>query len=278
MDNLQRGEELNQLSRLLFNKASSKWYRAILIEILAGTLGCIVAVLELPIEWNTKLAIIGFILLIISYFFKIQYFDLYDSAETMRRQSVLTEALNWPIGKVQFSEWRLKAGTKILKLFKAEARNKEYYATQETPSPKRLLEITIESAFWTRHLYKKLIPYIAVLLVASIILIFITLSITPFPQIPSEQKLKITYFIYLFLPMILSIDIIGWLIKVIKLANNIKSAENDMEKLLESSEIKIEQVMRLVSEYNCQVVSGFPIPNFFFKLSYNEITELWKCR
>lgn len=38
MDNQQRGEKLNQLSRLLFDSAANKWYFAAILEIVAGVL------------------------------------------------------------------------------------------------------------------------------------------------------------------------------------------------------------------------------------------------
>lgn len=276
MDNLKKGEELNQLSRLLFNKASSRWYQAIIIELVAASLGIVVSLCDLGLEWNVFCACVGFFLLVVAYLFKVSFNGLYDAAETMRRQSILTEGLNWPIGRIQFSDWRFKAGTRILKLFKVQERDADYYATKIAPSPKRLLEMTIESAFWTRHLYKKIIPYIIGLLVISILLVICTFTLSSFFELSQTLKLKVVYFIYLFLPIVLSIDVIGWLVKLIKLSSEIKIIECDMERLTEGGEIKVEQVMRLVSEYNCQVVTGFPIPNWFFKVQHNEIAKLWK--
>ncbi len=64
--------------------------------------------------------------------------------------------------------------------------------------------------------------------------------------------------------------------------NNLKSSileiEKDMERLSENRIIKPEQVVRLVSEYNCQLACGFPIHNLLFQLWHDEIEVLWKHR
>jgi hypothetical protein len=108
--------------------------------------------------------------------------------------------------------------------------------------------------------------------------VFAVLAIifAPLPFASIDVRLKLVYFIYLFLPIILSVDILGWLLKVNKLINSIEDVECDLEKLNESAEIKTEEVMRLVAEYNCQVVNGFPIPNWFFNMQHDHIAELWK--
>jgi len=275
MTNAKKGEELNQISRLLFDKASGKWYRAIIIEVIAGVLGATISLLNLTLTQNTALAIVGFLLLLWSYVGKLHFSNLYGAAETMRRQSVLTEALDWSISDIQFSEWRSKAGLKILKQFQLNPRDDDYYATREPASAKRLLEMTAESAFWTRHLYERLIYFVAAFFVASVLLAVVTIGYATLPE-SANERLKIIYFLYLFLPTILSIDIFGWLTKLIEIKASIKDVERGLELLAADASLDTAQVMRLVSEYNCQLVSGFPIPNWFFNISHDDIKELWR--
>src|SRR5438045_2336402 len=100
-----QGEELNQLSRLIFGRAACFWYTAVLIEFMAGIIGVAATVSRPRPTYELLLAISGFLLFATAYYLKISFRGLYDTAETMRRQSVLTEALGWPIGKTQFSQW-----------------------------------------------------------------------------------------------------------------------------------------------------------------------------
>jgi len=51
-----------------------------------------------------------------------------------------------------------------------------------------------------------------------------------------------------------------------------------MEQLSNSERVDSEQVLRLVSEYNCHVACGLPIHNFVFKLCRNKIEKLWTKR
>lgn len=279
MDNQKRGEELNQLSRLLFDQAASKWYWAIGIEVVAAAIGITAQFLTLSDDSKLGFAIFGLILLGISYFLRLRFEDEYDVAETMRRQSVLTEGLGWPIGKTQFSKWRQKAGKKLLEKFKLQPRNDGYYVTnQKTGTPRKLLEMTIESAFWTRHLYKKLqrIVWIIFFIILVISILVISLSITSF--FPINSRTQIVYAIYLFLPVMLTIDVLGWALRLGRLADSICEVEEGLERLEEQKPLTEQAVMRWISEYNCQVTSGFPIPPILFKFWHDEIKELWERR
>lgn len=277
-DNQKRGEQLNQLSRLIFDNAASRWYFAMGIELCAGVLGIVATFLPLSEDWKLGLAIVGFLLLGWAYYLRLRFEDMYDTAETMRRQSVLTESLGWAIGKTQFSIWRQKAGKKILEAFKIQPRNKDYYVTKQRGGPRRLLEITIESAFWTRHLYKKLqqIAWISFFAATAISIILISVSATKI--VPDSTKIQIVYAVYLFLPLVLSVDLFGWALRLGRLANSICEVEEGLEKLMEQKRVTEPEVMRLISEYNCQVSYGFPIPSALFKAWHDEIQELWEAR
>lgn len=278
MDNRKRGEELNQLSRLLFDKGANQWYLAIFIEIIAVILGVLTGLFNPPDDWKLPVAIVGFCLFAVAYGLRLFFANTYDNAETMRRQSVLTEALDWPIGQTQFSEWRRKAGNDILKRFRLQPRSADYYATQQTNPPKRLLEMTAESAFWTRHLYAKLQGLIWLLFIGAIITIIIVISIAPAQFIPSTIHSQIVYAVYLLLPILLSADLLGWALRLGRLISSIKEVEQGLEALSTRRSPKESEVMRLVSEYNCQLTAGFPIHDKLFSFWHDEIDGLWKNR
>lgn len=272
------GEELSQLSRLLFGRAARFWYAAIIIELAAGLLGVSASLVTVSPDWQLSLAVTGFVLLAVAYWFKITFERIYGDAETMRRQSVLTEALDWPIGKTQFSDWRLKAGKRILKKFEVEHRDPGYYETQEKVGPAQLRDMTIESAFYTRHLYAKARIVVWSLFAVVIIMILGVASFSPLKYLPPNSSFNVIYAIYLLLPVILSIDLLGWSIRLNGLVRSICEIETDLERLEGSGNVDLPQVMRLVSEYNCQVVGGFPIPDWFFRRYHDEIKALWDRR
>ncbi len=268
-------EELSGLSALLFDKAVALWYTALVIEIIAGLLAVGVSLFDINKSWSIFFALLGFALLTVSYYLKIRYALIYDNAETMRRQAVLSNALGWPINPIQFSEWRRLAGPKILTQFDAKEIDPNYFATKQPPSSLRLLEMTQESAFWTRHLYCYLRNYVWFGFVFSLIFVLIVLSLLTTEFVPRNVSLNIALIITSLLPLILTIDLLGWGLKLNQLINAICRVEMDLNHLPKDDSLDERQVLRLVAEYNCQVSSGFPIPNWFFKRHHDLIQKLW---
>ena len=278
MDNLQKGAELNQLSRLLLDQAASNWYKALAFELVAAVIGLVPAFFDFSNDTNVGFAIFGCVFIAIGYFFRLRFDDVYDRAETMRRQSVLSEGLDWPINSVQFSEWKMKAGKKILDAFRFNPRAPDYYETQEDAGPKRILQLTIESAHWMRNLYFRMRILMWILFGVSVCMSIILLGLTPFTFVNEEARFAITYFVFLALPILVSIDILGWALKLNRLYSSVLEIEKDLNRAEQKTEVDLPEVLRLVSEYNCQVVSGIPIHKQLFKWWHDDIQKLWDER
>jgi len=272
------GRELGGLARLLFDKAVSLWYSAVLIEVSAGLLAVIISTIKLSETNNVVWAVIGFILLVASYYLKETFFKKYSTAETMRRQSVLSLSLDWPIPKTQLTRWRCLSGRDVLKKNEANQLEENYYATEENFGPRKLLEMTQESAFWTRHLYYYLKKYVWGILVLSLVFLFLIITFAATNSGSGDASLELVRVVYLVLSLILSIDMLGWGLRLNRLTDEIYSIEEDLERMEVEKDLKESQVLRIVAEYNCAVVSGFPIPNILFKIYHDHISDLWKRR
>lgn len=275
MEAKKQGEELNKISTILFSRAKTAWYCAIIFEIIAGLLAAISIILVKDINHNIVVAIVGFVFLLISYISKLLFENWHDIAETMRRQSVLTEALDWPISNEQFRDWKLRAGQKYVQIAQANNRDENYYETKELVGPKRLLEMTLESVFYTRALYSKVKFWIWLMFFFSIMIFLLIVSLSSIGSALNSIHQKIVFFSFLLLPLVLSIDMFGLALRIEKVNISLKDIEKDLERLQESSEIKIEYVMRIVSEYNCHISKGFPVPDWLFNLWHNEIKKCW---
>ena len=232
----------------------------------------------MPEEWSFIFAVVGFGLFAYSYYLRLKFDGQYDTAETMRRQSVFSEALDWTVSQVQFSDWKMRASKAARRRIDIEKRDDDYYATKSRFGARKLLEMTAESAFYTRCLYAKLEGIITMLLVISTVSVVAVFTLLPLSFIPDQIALRIAYIIYLLLPIVLSIDLLSWKFKLSRLAKSIKEVETDIERLLKENRIDEKQAMRLVSEYNCQVAYGFPIHNRLFKLWHDDIKKLWDER
>jgi hypothetical protein len=274
--NTKRGEELNQLSRLLFDAAAMKWYLAFIFDLLAGLISLIFSLWQ-SVTDSARLwaALLVMVLFIVAYMFRQKFEAQYDMAETMRRQSILTEGLGLAVKDWMFSEWRRRVGASILNKFNLVKRNEDYYVTDKKSGPRRLLEMTQESAFWTRHLYSKLLDYVNWLCGSSALLLLIVILALLTGTIPSSIAPSIPYGIFLVVPILIASNILGWNFKLRRLINSICDIEKDMEELVASKRVDETSVLRLILEYNCQVSNGFPIPSIIFKKEYDRINLEW---
>lgn len=275
MDNQEQGSVLNQLSRILFNNAALLWQISIGLELLAGIVGVTVSVVTPSMNISIFWAGVVIVILAFSYFLRYQYENKYEVAETMRRQSVITEGLNWPITRTQFNDWKSRAGKSALTRLSKEKRPAGYYATTATFGAKKLLEMTFESAFWTKSLYVKIRFFIWIILAFFIILFMALFSFPPVVGVGQSLQVYLIYSIYLFIPALLSIDFIGLLLKVSRNISSLREIEGDLERASNNQNPSTEETMRLVSEYNSIVSSGVPIPNWLFSLYHDEIQKCW---
>lgn len=272
------GEEFNQLARLLFDAAANKWYAAVLLEVGASILAAVLGLLDLPTTWSLVGALVGIVLLAIAYGLRIWFDDQYDTAETMRRQAAFTEGLGWPIDRIQAIEWQRRVGARIRQRYQAKPRDPDYYASKENVGPGRLAEMTIESAFYTRQLYLKLRNLVVLVLVGTLAIFALVTLVTLAGVFPGNAELLIARALYSFIPIVLAVNLFGWTLQLDRLARNICEVEEALERLKESKNLNIEQVLRIVSEYNCQAAVGFPIHKRLFDLWHDEIRELWQKR
>lgn len=164
------------------------------MELAAGLAAVIVSINNPSLTAGTIWAIVVVVVLSFGYYFRYSFEQMYDVAETMRRQSVLSEGLNWPISKSQFNEWRSKAGEKILGKFSLQSRPDNYYETKQSFGARRLAEMTFESTFWTKNLYKKMKKYIWSFLGLAIIFFIVLISLSP---LPFADEVKRIYLVYL---------------------------------------------------------------------------------
>jgi hypothetical protein len=84
--------------------------------------------------------------------------------------------------------------------------------------------------------------------------------------------------VYSFAPVVIAIDVFGWALRLGRLGSAIRSVEAGLQQLIDANNAELPEVLRWVSEYNCQVVQGIPILNWLFNRWHDEIAELWGKR
>lgn len=277
-DNIKRGAELSHFAELLFLRSSHEWHSGVGLEMATGFTMVLAIEVGLPDEIKLLVALFGLVLFGVAYYLRFMSEDTFDMAETMRRQAAMSEGLGWPLNNHQFSEWKRRAGKQVLEQFKNSSRPVGFYDTKESPGPRKLLELTLESAFWTRRLYHKLrgLMWCFFFVIVGLALLIISLSVTQFTM--KLQGVQLVSSVFLLLPAILLFDLLEWIFRLARLTDSIKEVEIDMERLEEQPELNETQVLRLVSEFNCIVSNGFPIHPKLYGRWHDEIKAMWDLR
>ncbi|OGE77834.1 MAG: hypothetical protein A2751_02185 [Candidatus Doudnabacteria bacterium RIFCSPHIGHO2_01_FULL_46_14] len=277
IENIKHGEELNHLAGLLFNRAAREWQWGVGIQMVMGAM--MVLLSEGHLNPSIKLGLVIFALsgFTLGYYLRFVSEDTFDMAETMRRQSVLSEGLGWDVNRRQFAIWKARAGTKVINEFKHSNRPVDYWDTKASPGPRRLLELTAESAFWAQRLYMKLRGLMWLGLV-TIISAGIVVSVMSFIRHDEIEASAIVSLVFLLLPALLIFDFLDWIFKLNRVIDGIVEIESDMEMTLADRVVTRTQVLRLVAEFNATASGGFPIHPSLYRSWHNEIKTSWEKR
>ena len=269
---------LGRISNLLFDRAANLWYRALAIQVLAVAASAVVAGLSLTGTADSVAALGLLMVVAAAYATRLVAEEKQETAETMRRQAALSEGLDWPIEPTQLSEWRRKAGTKILRRADADPRANDYYGTAASPGPRRLAEMTLESEFYTRHLILgiRTVLIIGIVIVAALALLvmYVTLSI---PQAAAIGGIvgKIVASAIL---ISIAVDVLGWIWRLGRRAGALLEIEASLDRALAKVALTPEEVLRIVAQYDCEVTASMPIHPHYFAWKHDEIRDLWERR
>lgn len=270
--------DLGRLSGLLFDRAAVLWYRALLLEVVVAVLSAALAFLNVTGQ-AALLATLGIVVLLaVAYTTRLVAEDKDNTAQTMRRQAALTNGLGWSIEAAQLEEWRRKAGTSLLRRAAAEPRPGDYYASGEPPGPRRMAETTLESAFYTRHVDLTIRTYlgIGVAVVSAVLLVVVYLALAE-PRLAAFDAVVAQVAATAIL-IAIALDVVGWILRLSRQASAILQIERDLDRLLAKPDIAEADVLRLVAEYDCELVNSIPAPPGFFQRKHDEIHELWEHR
>ena len=264
---------------MLFDAAANEWYGAAGLSLLAGVGAAVLGVL--PIGPGQALAgsSVDAVVVVLAYVLQLRAEVQYDRAETMRRQSVFTEALHWPVSRVQLDEWERKVGKKVRDRAAHTPRDPSYYTTEvKEAGAERLAEMAAESAFYTRHLYGNLQTVLWRALAMSVAAVVVSMAVVIISGVHGERERVVAQVLFAVIPILVSINVLGWALRLGHLVPGIRDVEDGLERLEESGTIELGRVMRLVAEYNCLVVEGIPMPSRLWTWWRPDIDTQWRRR
>jgi hypothetical protein len=271
----QPGPDLRRLAGLCFDRAAHGWYLALGIEAVSAVVSTAVAVLALSGAASAVGMLASIALLLLAYGFRLRAESLHDVALTMNRQGALSTGLGWTVDRFQLDEWRRLAGAKTVAAAAKMPLEPDYYATSEPVGPRRMAEMQLESAFYTRHLWIALRDLMGVGLIgvvlAALAAVYLTLALPAdagFSVVVAQVLASVVLFT-------IGVDVVGWLIKLTRQAGALQDVIRDLDRLLEKSAVRQEPVLRVVIEYSCEMVGSIPIHRRFLDWKHDDIQSLW---
>ncbi len=268
---------LSQLARFLFERSATDWYRALALEVLVSVVSASIALVGAG-EWALRGTLLVVVLFVAAYVMRLVAEDTHDTAQTMRRQAALGEGLGWPVDRIQAEDWRRKAGLKLIRRVDAEPRAADYYATVEPAGPRRMAAMTLESAFYTRHLYLTIrwALGLGLLLIALVVLVILYLALTEAQA--AAFGTAVAHVVATVVLVAIALDVVGWLLRLTRQAEALREVEAGLDRLVDRSDVSETDVLRLVAEYDCQLADSIPIHPRIFRHQHDEIRELWERR
>jgi hypothetical protein len=262
--------DLLQVARELFDKAATRWWAGWSVEFVVAVIGVGFGLTQQSDTHKLILATVGGTALAGTYALRVSAESTYVMAETIRRQSAYFEGIGWAIPGWQVGRWLSRAGTST------SARDPDYYSTRTDVGPQRIGEMTLESAFYSRMLFKDIARLMFVIfVVAACSLAFMIWFASSRFASPETATVVATSALSV-LPALLALDALGRSLRLHAVANGIADVERDLEQALLAP--AAEPVLRLVSEYNCLVVLGIPIPARLFSMRRETISNAWRQR
>jgi len=273
-----KSRKINQLSRLLFDKASDYFYGSTTVELLIGLVVAASSPFLTKVSHQYLLSLLALGGLITTYFFKKKADTLHGDAETMRRQSVLSQALGWKIDSVLYQLWKEKADSKTLSVLEKTPLPEDYYATSQNDNAKKLLEMTNESSFWSMQMNKRAKSLFLMLLAIFLLLLMVGFFTLPFLEKVSAQPLA--YSLILIIPTLLSIDVFGLVFRLHTNENELRDIYSKTTEVLSKRGIKkdVPLAIRLAGEYNCLMANRVPMFRYFYQWWKADIQKQWDTR
>jgi len=271
-----RSANFGHLANLLFDRAASLWYRSLAIEVVAAVAAGVLAFVNLTDVAAVVASLALVALLLVAYAMRLLSQDKDETAQTMRRQAALSEGLGWPIEPTQAEEWRRKVGADIRQKASSKPRADDYYTSAESASPRRMAEMTRESSFYTRHLWIAVrnwlvVGFVAVGgLLAAVVIAALLDSSEPGADLVVAQVVSTAAL------LAITVDALGWSVRLTRKSNAVKEVERGLDRVLAQSDISETDVLRLLSEYDCELATSFPIHPWIFRRKHDEIRELWE--
>ena len=197
-------------------------------------------------------------------------------AEAVRRKVDLQESFGWNISRAEMSDLLVKTPSKIRKRIETQTSSEPYFDSKEATGPRRALENTRESAWWSKHLAERigqiyLIVMITLVAISLVVLIISIQTIQNFDVLSNIGRIVTATVMLIF-----SLSLIRMTIGYYKFSQISARIEEQAEQLLNNGSNDSVQAVKVMNEYHLARATAPMIPTWVWKWMRNDLYELWK--
>lgn len=201
-------------------------------------------------------------------------------AQSLRRRLDMRDGMGWEIAPDDIADLLIRCPAAVKDMAKGEIAKEPYFASDLDPGQMRLLEITRESAWWSKHLTGKLSRYCLAVFVAAtalsiaglIVALYSSAALSP---IPGTDYAAIARVVTSVLTLVLSLG-------TVKLALGYRDFERKSAKVEETANLAMQrgatsdvEAIKIAHEYALARSSAPMIPEWIWETHQRELNELW---
>ena len=221
-------------------------------------------------------AIIGILGQIIIAILRVLSGKYYGSGEGIRRLAILHDGLGITPSRLELARIFGQASGKAPREHPYVG---PYYESSLPKGSKRLVEMLVESSFFTTYLAKKASLFFAAISGVGIIIVGFILFVTLQMSLSQQAATFIAQVITSTILFWLSTDIATMAWKYFKLSQIAEKISRHGSSLLEQTIDPSESsALILLNEYNCSVVEAPPIPSLIYKQYQDRLNTAWNSR
>lgn len=258
-----------QLSRAGFDRAENLLTRKQRLECALLVVAVGAMCLEGAVAY--ALSVMALLLQALAWLARFHGLSTHRLSERAKRQALLLDALGSLEGSLELTDLRTEFETPITESAK-RADAATYYSSSEAPGPARLRDLVLESAFWSKHLYRKSairsLRRVGLWLVGILTALFLSI-----PEASGDTRLLVARVLLLLLGSVVMFEDLGdglsWLAastgteRVCARAEHVNSPSHH-------------QQLALFADYSAATVVAPPIPDGIYEREKDRLNSLWK--
>lgn len=244
---------------------------------------CLITLIAVILSFNIESnAVVGFT--IFSFLLQVAVFVLrllgeqqFNIGEQLRRINILNDGLGVKASPVELLRVIRRTGKSN---FSPSPASGNYFDSKLAPGPNRLIEILLESAFWTHSLAESCFYwFLSVAIVGgSATLLVIVALLNKNLTVANGQTATVA--VLTVLTFWSASDVLNIALKFRKLSKETEGICSAAEAVLKNkSQFPSEfEALSMLSDYNSALASSLPIPDWIYSRNQNSLNTLWSKR